>query len=1116
MRAPAISPARRPLRHGLAMAALLLAAAMASAPALANETTIDPQPSGVALAGRLAEEDLQLSADVALSPDRPEPLVGSFTVGGLTYAVVGEGEAALVAVAPATLAAGLADDSAGGPSGDPSGAEGAARGIGSGVPTSSPRSAAEQVPSGAQPLPAPSAEADGSEEDASQDAAETLALPGSIPFAGVDYALVAVGPRALAGCGAAAIVIPASVASVDGAAFRDSSVAAVEVADGNAHLSSYDGMLFDADRTSLLLIPEGKQGAARIPKEAEVVEPSSFSHSAGVEAIDVEAGSAAFSSRNGCLYDATGALLWAPVADAALGSAASGAAIVRGTFNATQDGVVYHYLADDLAELQSQGASLSDDSMSEFELDEGLTWRNVVRFPGKYPYVAASPTRHLLGWSTKPSGGSLLEPGTRAGSSWDVYAIFGPKVTWDASGGESPLASSPAWEGEPVASPVPTREGHRCLGWSAAPDGEVAFEPGALTPPVTGDVTYYAQWEELAAPVSLSYDLGSEPGGEAGSWPEGVEAPASLAADAGPVALPEPVRQGYLLAGWSVRGHPGSDLLSRGDDGSWSIDSSKLPDCADEDDAVTLVARWTAKVEVEAPLEATFLYDLARDGASESSTSKDAWVGEAQGASLLRNRSAVPVRVSGMQSVAAEGASVLLGPGGSTLAEAASGGPKVLSVFPTTDPATGTRADAEGAATDGAGDDVVHRVDLSLSSTLLEGAFASAPDGSPDAERRAAWTVPAAQSGLNGVAVPGTLGLGFRLNLGEATGATVDRSALLAATGGDATGTAKVPIAGLAYCFALEGTPKPLPSGTTDDPLWVEVTQGFIDENGLQGSASPGVYGLADIKAAANDMASRVSADTDPNDFAAIEAEAGQSPYWPLYRALMDSQGRDAFGNELAGPYFKLKVNDAYHDVHVLGICQDALAEPRQEDGRTVTRAGLTFGFRNVYEQRQLHNKATYTGGWHDSELRAYLNSTLLDNLGSALSDTETGLTQVRHVQQVGEGGTAEATDTIFLPSHFEVYGHGHGYALNQFRAETSSNSFQYQAFAPASVAAAGATNLRAQKLTVEGLPGAWFTRTASDGAIYRSCDMAQVSTSGKVYTYKKSSSSGIVPCFAI
>ena len=246
------------------------------------------------LASLMASGAGHISTAVALEDD-PEPVVGSFTVGGLTYAIVSEGEVALVSVGSdaAALAAGPAGTDAGplaGSDGAPSGED-----SGSGVPTS----------------PSPSPEGASSDGVEGEDAPEpvVLAIPESVEFDGVTYSVTSFGPRAFAGCDADVVTIPAAVGSVDGLAFRGSAVASVEVDDGNSHLSSYDGMLFDAEGISLLLIPEGKQGAARIPSTAEAVPPSAFSHCVLVTSISVDAGGAAYLSRNGSLYDASGETL---------------------------------------------------------------------------------------------------------------------------------------------------------------------------------------------------------------------------------------------------------------------------------------------------------------------------------------------------------------------------------------------------------------------------------------------------------------------------------------------------------------------------------------------------------------------------------------------------------------------------------------------------------------------------------------------------------------------------------------------------------------------------------------------------------------------------------------
>ena len=136
-----------------------------------------------------------------------------------------------------------------------------------------------------------------------------LALPGSVTYSDTDYTLTSIGAYAFYLSGVTDVALPASVSDVDDRAFRSSDVANVAVADDNPSFSSYDGVLYDATRSSLLLIPGGRQGAVRISDKAEEVDASAFSHCAGVDAISVDADSAYLSSWEGLLYDADGTTL---------------------------------------------------------------------------------------------------------------------------------------------------------------------------------------------------------------------------------------------------------------------------------------------------------------------------------------------------------------------------------------------------------------------------------------------------------------------------------------------------------------------------------------------------------------------------------------------------------------------------------------------------------------------------------------------------------------------------------------------------------------------------------------------------------------------------------------
>ena len=130
----------------------------------------------------------------------------------------------------------------------------------------------------------------------------TLAIPETVSYEGVSHIVSSIAPYAFYLSGVASATLPASVSDVDERAFRSSDVESVTVAEGNPFFSSFDGVLYDVDKLSLLLIPEGKQGAVVLPKEAETVPPSSFSHCSLVDTVSVEDGSAAFASENGLLY----------------------------------------------------------------------------------------------------------------------------------------------------------------------------------------------------------------------------------------------------------------------------------------------------------------------------------------------------------------------------------------------------------------------------------------------------------------------------------------------------------------------------------------------------------------------------------------------------------------------------------------------------------------------------------------------------------------------------------------------------------------------------------------------------------------------------------------------
>ena len=204
-----------------------------------TESFSGPGEVGTSAASLLGQPSAFISSDVALDG---EPVVGSFTVDGLTYAVIDGPYVELVGVAPSDTA--VSDDG-------------------------------------------------------------VLSISETVACEGVSHVVTSIAPYAFYLSGVTSVTLPASVSDVDDRAFRSSDVASVTVAEGNPIYSSFDGALYDAEQLSLLLIPEGKQGTVRIPKTAEVAEASVFSHCPLVDSISVDAGSAAFASENGLLYDAS-------------------------------------------------------------------------------------------------------------------------------------------------------------------------------------------------------------------------------------------------------------------------------------------------------------------------------------------------------------------------------------------------------------------------------------------------------------------------------------------------------------------------------------------------------------------------------------------------------------------------------------------------------------------------------------------------------------------------------------------------------------------------------------------------------------------------------------------
>ncbi len=338
-------------------------------------------------------------------------------------------------------------------------------------------------------------------------------VPRTVELNGTPHLVTRITVGAIEGGFLDSIAIPDTVTKIDDGAFSKARyLKAVEVAEGNPTYSSYDGMLFDAERTSLLLIPEGKQGAARIPKTASSVPPDALSHCASVTSVEVEAGSAAYSSWNGCLYDAPGeTLLRVP---AGLGNEAVVAEgctqVASGAFEGC--GILFSLVSPrpDLAVVSGEsGASVAETE----EALRGLT-RDEAR-AGTSPTVDGAKGSAALGVGERLASQALL-----------------------AAAGVEGLAAR-------VAAPTPEASQAQGEGLAAA-----------------------------AQSFSVAFDLDKNPSheGVAGTWPQGYAPPSSLQPDSGDVLISNPIRTGYRFLGWGNSPR----LIERRDGGQSVIHAAAL------------------------------------------------------------------------------------------------------------------------------------------------------------------------------------------------------------------------------------------------------------------------------------------------------------------------------------------------------------------------------------------------------------------------------------------------------------------------------------------------------------------------------------------------------------
>ncbi|WP_365994506.1 leucine-rich repeat protein [Gordonibacter sp.] len=223
------------------------------------------------------------------------------------------------------------------------------------------------------------------------------------------------------------------------------------------------------------------------------------------------------------------------------------------------------------------------------------------------------------------------------------------------------------------------------------------------------------------------------------------------------------------------------------------------------------------------------------------------------------------------------------------------------------------------------------------------------------------------------------------------------------------------------YCFRLnleDATVNPgaADNGTTTRPLasvictFERYTESFYLKDNNTGT----IYTLAQVKEHANDLAENQSA----------------SPYWNQYMGYINNDNS----------YVCQTVwDDSTYDVRVIGINHDELSEPI--GGRTV--AGLTFQFKNLLNESYAMNSEldgenpTNAGGWGASELRARMNPGIDENIAYGSDDNaiwrqvpidlQDNIVKVKkkfsRSSAGGAGDVAISDDKLFLATHYEYSG---------------------------------------------------------------------------------------------
>ena len=100
--------------------------------------------------------------------------------------------------------------------------------------------------------------------------------------------VTSIGSDAFQGCNFSAVTIPASVTSIEASAFRScGNLVSIEVDPANMVYSSEAGVVYNKNKTTVVMCPPGKSGAFRIPNTVTIIGASAFDNCEGLTYVTI-------------------------------------------------------------------------------------------------------------------------------------------------------------------------------------------------------------------------------------------------------------------------------------------------------------------------------------------------------------------------------------------------------------------------------------------------------------------------------------------------------------------------------------------------------------------------------------------------------------------------------------------------------------------------------------------------------------------------------------------------------------------------------------------------------------------------------------------------------------